>query len=77
MPGPILNSNDSTIVVQAFVNSQGRVYDYKIVSGPEDPAVRTQIADQLLLSVFEPARIFGEPIRGQAVITFSGISVQG
>ena len=77
MPGPILNSNDSTIVVQAFVNSQGRVYDYKIVSGPEDPAVRTQIADQLLLSVFEPARIFGEPIRGQAVVTFSGISVQG
>jgi len=77
MPGPILDSNDSTIVVQAFVNSQGRVYDYKIVSGPEDPAVRTQIADQLLLSVFEPARIFGEPIRGQAIITFSGISVQG
>ena len=53
MPGPILNSHDSTIVVQAFVNSQGRVYDYKIVSGPEDPGVRTQIADQLLLSVFE------------------------
>ena len=77
MPGPILNSNDSTIVVEAFVNSQGRVYDYKIVSGPEDPAVRTQIADHLLLSVFEPARIFGEPIRGRAVVTFSGISVQG
>ena len=77
IPGPILNSNDSTIVVEAFVNSAGRVYDYKIVSGPEDPAVQTQIADHLLLSVFEPARIFGEPIRGRAVVTFSGISVQG
>ena len=77
MPGPILNSRDSTIVVEAFVNSQGRVYDYNIVSGPEDPAVQTQIADHLLLSVFEPARVFGEPIRGQAVVTFSGVSVQG
>jgi anti-sigma factor RsiW len=79
IPGPILNtnSNDSTIVVEAFVNSAGRVYDYKIVSGPEDPAVQIQVADHLLHSVFEPARIFGEPIRGRAVVTFSGISVQG
>ena len=27
--------------------------------------------------VFEPARVFGAPIRGRAVVTFSGISVQG
>jgi anti-sigma factor RsiW len=79
VPGPIVNdnSNESTIVVEAFVNSAGRVYDYRIVSGPQDAAVQTQIADHLLLSVFEPARIFGEPIRGRAVVTFSGISVQG
>jgi hypothetical protein len=77
VPRPVIDSHDSTVVVQAFVNSQGRVYDFKIVSGPEDPALRTQIANELLLSVFEPARIFGTPIRGQAVITFSGISVNG
>jgi hypothetical protein len=77
IPGPILDNHDATIVVEAYVNSQGRVYDYKIVSGPEDPSVQNQIADQLLLSVFEPARVFGSPIRGRAVMTFSGISVQG
>jgi hypothetical protein len=76
-PRPILNSHDSTIIVEAYVNSQGRVYDYKIVSGPEDAAVQTQIVNQLLLSVFEPARVFGAPIRGRAVMTFSGVSVQG
>ena len=35
------------------------MYDYNIVSGSDDPAVRTQIVHQLLLSVFEPASVFG------------------
>ncbi|MCU1322188.1 MAG: putative anti-sigma factor [Acidobacteriaceae bacterium] len=77
LPRAIISSHDATIIVEAYVNSDGRVYDYKIVSGPEDPAVNTQIVDQLLLSVFEPARVFGAPIRGRAVVTFSGVSVQG
>jgi anti-sigma factor RsiW len=77
VPRPVIDSHDTTVVVQAYVNSQGRVYDFKIVSGPEDPVLRTQIANELLLSVFEPARIFGTPTRGQAVLTFSGVSVSG
>jgi hypothetical protein len=77
MPRAIVSSNDTTIVVEAYVNSRGRVYDFNIVSGPEDSSVQTQINDQLLLSVFEPARVFGSPIRGRVVVTFSGISVQG
>jgi hypothetical protein len=74
-PGAIISNRDSVIVVEAYVNSVGRVYDYNIVSGPEDPAVRNQVADQLLMSVFEPASVFGAPVRGRVVLTFSGISV--
>jgi hypothetical protein len=77
MPRPIVTNHDSAIIVEAMVNDRGQVYDYKIVSGPEDVAVRTQVVDQLLLSVFEPARVFGAPVRGRVVMTFSGISVQG
>jgi hypothetical protein len=77
MPRPIVTGNDSAIVVEAMVNDQGRVYDYQIVSGPEDACVRAQVIDQLMLSVFEPARVFGAPVRGRVVLTFSGISVQG
>jgi hypothetical protein len=77
MPRPIVTRNDATVVVEALVNSQGRVYDFNIVSGPTEATVKTQISDQLLLSVFEPARVFGAPIRGRVVLTFSGISVQG
>lgn len=76
-PRAIVTNNDSVIIVEADVNEQGRVYDYNIVSGPTDATVRSQVVDQLLLSVFEPARVFGTPIRGRVVVTFSGISVEG
>ncbi len=76
-PGDVISDHDSLIVVEAFINEQGRVYDYNIVSGPEDQATRNQIADQLLMSVYQPASVFGAPIRGRVVLTFSGISVHG
>jgi Putative zinc-finger len=75
-PGEII-SHDSLIVVEAYVNAQGRVYDYNIVSGPVEPAVHNQVMEQLLMSVFEPASVFGAPVRGRVVLTFSGISVHG
>ena len=77
MPRPIVTNHDSAIIVEALVNDRGQVYDYNIVSGPEDASVRSQVIDQLMLSVFEPARVFGAPVRGRVVMTFSGISVQG
>lgn len=76
-PGAIVTQHETAIVVQASVDTSGRVYDFTIVSGPEDEAVRTRVAAQLLGSVFEPASAFGVPIRGEVIVTFSGISVRG
>ena len=76
-PGAIVTGHDSTIIVEASVDSRGRVYDYTIVSGPQDDAVRTQVANQLLGSVYQPASAFGVPVRGRVVVTFAGISVHG
>jgi hypothetical protein len=76
-PHAIITDHDGVIIVEASVNSEGKVYDYHIVSGPESPAVQSQIVDRLLTSVFQPASVFGAPVRGRVVLTFSGISVQG
>jgi hypothetical protein len=76
-PSAIVTDRDSVIVVEAYVDSQGKVYDYNLVSGPESAAVQNQIVNQLLTSVFEPASVFGAPVRGRVVLTFSGISVRG
>jgi anti-sigma factor RsiW len=65
------------VVVEAYVNGSGRVYDYRIVTGPTDPRTRAEVENLLVSSVFEPARFFGQPVRGLAVLSFSGVSVRG
>jgi hypothetical protein len=65
------------VVVEAYINGQGEVYDYRIVSGPVDDTTRAQVENLLLWSHFEPARFFGQPVRGLAVLSFSGVSVRG
>jgi hypothetical protein len=65
------------VVVEAYINGEGEVYDYRIVSGPVDEATRAQVENLLLWSHFEPARFFGQPVRGLAVLSFSGVSVRG
>ncbi|MGB8031734.1 MAG: zf-HC2 domain-containing protein [Terracidiphilus sp.] len=67
----------SPVVVEAYVNDLGEVYDYRIVSGPTDSVTRSQVENLLLFSRFEPARFFGQPVRGLAVLSFSGVSVRG
>lgn len=65
------------VVVEAYVNGAGEVYDYRITAGPDDAATRQQVETMLLWSRFEPARRFGQPVRGLAVMSFSGVLVRG
>ena len=65
------------VVVEVYINGNGQMYDYRIVSGPNDPQTRSQVENLLLLSRFEPARFFGQPVRGLAVLSFSGVAVHG
>lgn len=65
------------VVVEAYINGEGRVYDYRIVEGPKDAETRSQVEDLLVPLYFEPAKFFGQPVRGLAVISFSGVSVRG
>ena len=74
--GGVADSNNP-VVVQAFVNGEGRVYDYRIVSGNADNKTRSQLEDTLTFSVFAPAQVFGQPVRGTVVLSFSGVSVLG
>lgn len=76
-PRPIVSANDAPVVVEAYINEEGRVYDYNMISGPTDTAVQNQVVDQLVMSVFQPASVFGSPVRGRVILTFSGISVRG
>jgi anti-sigma factor RsiW len=76
-PAGGVGDRDNPVVVQAFISGEGRVYDYKIVSGNADSKTCAQLEDTLLFSVFAPAQVFGQPVRGTVLLSFSGVSVRG
>lgn len=76
-PEPISTQRDVPIVVDAMVDDHGRVYHYSILQGPEDAQVKLRVENNLLSSVFKPATVFGVPVRGHVVMTYTGVSVRG
>lgn len=65
------------VVIEAFINAQGRVEDYRILSGNESDELRKQLDRALLLAIFEPATAFGAPAAGRVVISFTNVDVKG
>ncbi len=68
---------DSPVVIEALVDSKGRVTDYRIISGENSDEVRRELERSLIFTVFEPATSFGQPADGKALISFSNVNVKG
>lgn len=68
---------DTPVVVQAYVDTSGRVQNYEIISGPDTEAIRSQLNRALLFTSFSPAYAFGQPVAGTAIISFSHVNVKG
>ena len=79
MFGTTLSSTgDDSVVIEAYVDAQGRVEDYRILSQPEDAgSVLPEVKKILIFTTFRPALSMGRPTPGRAVISFSKISVKG
>jgi Putative zinc-finger len=69
---------DDSVVVEAFVDANGRVQDYRILSQSDDAkSVLPELKNLLIFTTFRPALSMGVPTPGRAVISFSKISVKG
>jgi putative zinc finger protein len=77
--GTTLSSmNTDSLVIEAYVDRNGRVQDYRILSDPgESQALLPQVKRMLIFTTFRPAMSMGRPISSRAVLSFSRISVQG
>jgi hypothetical protein len=77
--GTTLDSiKDDSIVIEAYVGSNGRVEDYRVLSNPENPKdLPTQVKNMLIFTTFRPATFMGQPTSGTAVVSFSRINVKG
>ena len=74
--------NDDSLVIEAYVDSNGRVADYRILSdsgGSKDltPQVKNMLIDLMTFTTFRPATSMGSPTPGRAILSFSKISVKG
>ena len=69
---------DDSLVIEAYVDSNGRVQDYRVLSNPQQPKdLPTQVKNVLIFTTFRPATFMGRPTAGTAVLSFSKISVKG
>lgn len=70
--------NNESLIVETYVDAQGRVQDYRILSGPsQDESLRRQLDQMMIFTVFRPATTFGRPAPGRVVLSFSRIQVRG
>jgi len=68
---------DSPVVIETYVDANGRVENYRIISGRDDEEVREQLNRALLFTIFAPAQSFGHAVPGKVVMSFSDINVRG
>jgi hypothetical protein len=74
---PVASAGEEPLMVQAMVDTKGRVYDYRVLSGQLDETAATALRQRMLTGVFQPAKIFGQPVRGRVVLTFADVVVRG
>lgn len=70
-------SGDS-LVIEAYVDANGRIQDYRILSDSEESKdLPPQVKRLLIFTTFRPATSMGRPTAGRAVLSFSKVSVRG
>jgi anti-sigma factor RsiW len=77
--GATVNSiHEGSLVIEAYVDPNGRVQDYRILSDPNDSGqLLPEVKNMLIFTTFRPATSMGRPTSGRAVLSFSKISVKG
>ena len=71
-------ANADDVVVEAYVDANGRVQDYRILSGPDNvKSLPAELKNVLIFTTFRPATSFGRPTSSRAILSFSKIQVKG
>jgi len=66
------------LIVEALVGADGRVQDYRVLSGGiNDAATASNLKNMLIFATFKPATSFGRPTSGRTILAFSNFQVKG
>jgi hypothetical protein len=74
-----LDAGAQPLVLVTYVNAEGRVTSYKIISGKQSPGLMQRLDQMMYYSLFEPATSFGRPTSGRVVLSLPArtITVRG
>jgi anti-sigma factor RsiW len=70
--------NEDSLVIEAYIDANGRVQDYRILSDPDNlKDLPHSVKNMLIFTTFRPATSMGVPRPGTVVLSFSKVSVKG
>jgi Putative zinc-finger len=70
--------DEDSLVIEAYVDANGRVQDYRILSDRDKAQdLPHQVKNMLIFTTFRPATWMGSPRPGTAILSFSRVSVKG
>ena len=70
--------DEDSLVIEAYVDANGRVQDYRILSDSgNSKEVLPEVKRMLIFTTFRPALSMGRPTPSKAVLSFSKINVKG
>ncbi len=64
---------DDPLMIETDVDGDGRVTEYHIISGPQNPEVDRWIREVLSLARFTPAVAFGRPVGSKIILSFVAV----
>jgi hypothetical protein len=69
---------EEALVVDAYVDANGRIQDYRIISAPPGAEkFLPQLDNMMIFTTFRPATSFGLPTSGRVVVSFANVNVRG
>jgi len=67
---------EEPLTIETYVGHEGRVLDYQVLSGPQNPEVNGWIRQVLSLAQFTPATAFGKPIESRIILSFVAVRIR-
>src|SRR5688572_18497212 len=64
---------DEPLTIETHVGDEGRVLDYKVIAGQENPETNLWVREILSIAQFTPAMAFGRPVESKIILSFVAV----
>ena len=73
-----IGNSEGSLVIETYVDANGRVGDYRIISAPEGAKdLIPRLNNMLIFTTFSPAMTMGRPTPSRILLSFSHMDVRG